>query len=54
GVVGAAGEAADVLTADALSETYGIRIEVTHDPLTGTVQTAPVGRHTTRRLVAVP
>jgi len=54
GVVRAAGEAADVLTADALSETYGIRIEVTHDPLTGTVQTAPVGRHTTRRLVAVP
>ena len=54
GVVRAAGAAPDVLTAEALSETYGIRIDVTRDPLTGAVQTAPVGRHTTRRLVAVP
>ena len=49
GVVQASGAAVDVLTADLLSETYGLRIDVSVDPLTGLVRTEPVGRHTARR-----
>jgi len=49
GVVQASGSAVDVLTADLLSETYGLRIDVSVDPLTGLVRTEPVGRHTARR-----
>ena len=49
GVVQASGSAVDVLRADLLSETYGLRIDVSVDPLTGLVRTEPVGRHTARR-----
>ncbi|MGS2619625.1 ABC transporter ATP-binding protein [Micromonospora sp. LZ34] len=48
GRVRAAGTPADVLTEDALTETYGIRIEVSTDPVSGIVTTRPVGRHLTR------
>ncbi|WDZ86523.1 ABC transporter ATP-binding protein [Micromonospora cathayae] len=48
GRVRATGAPGDVLTEDALTETYGIRIEVTVDPVTGLLSTRPVGRHTTR------
>lgn len=50
GVVQASGPAVDVLRADLLSETYGLRIDVSVDPLTGLVRTEPVGRHTARRV----
>ncbi|MBI9114430.1 ABC transporter ATP-binding protein [Sanguibacter sp. YZGR15] len=53
GVVLASGAPADVLTADALSETYGLRIDVSTDPCTGLVRTEPVGRHTARRAATV-
>ncbi|TDC06491.1 ABC transporter ATP-binding protein [Nonomuraea longispora] len=46
GRVLADGPPAQVLTEDRLSDTYGIRIEVSHDPRTGTVITRPIGRHT--------
>ena len=42
------GPAAEVLDAELLSEVYGIRIEVDHDPRTGAVRTRPVGRHAPR------
>ncbi|WP_283134467.1 ABC transporter ATP-binding protein [Rhizohabitans arisaemae] len=45
GRVRADGPPAEVFTEDLLSRVYGIRIEVTHDPLTGTARTRPVGRH---------
>lgn len=48
GRVRATGSPADVLTGDALTDTYGIRIEVSVDPDTGHVTTRPIGRHTTR------
>ncbi|GAA1802247.1 siderophore ABC transporter ATP-binding protein CdtA [Luedemannella flava] len=48
GRVRATGSPADVLTGDALTDTYGIRIEVSVDPGTGHVTTRPVGRHTAR------
>jgi iron-chelate-transporting ATPase len=48
GRVRAAGPPCEVLTAPALTETYGIRIEVTTDPGTGLVTTRPIGRHTVR------
>ncbi|MDT0378203.1 ABC transporter ATP-binding protein [Streptomyces sp. DSM 42041] len=38
----------DVLTPERLTETYGIRVEVTADPLTGHLRTRAVGRHHTR------
>ncbi|GAB3137500.1 siderophore ABC transporter ATP-binding protein CdtA [Micromonospora sonneratiae] len=50
GRVRATGRPSDVLTEDVLTETYGIRIEVTVDPLTGLLSTRPVGRHTSRAL----
>ncbi|MBY8870263.1 ABC transporter ATP-binding protein [Micromonospora sp. PLK6-60] len=50
GRVRATGTPAEVLTEPALTDTYGIRIEVTTDPLTGLVTTRPVGRHRTRAL----
>lgn len=49
GVVQASGAPVDVLTADLLSETYGLRIDVSVDPVTRLVRTEPVGRHTARR-----
>jgi iron-chelate-transporting ATPase len=48
GRVRAAGTPAEVLEADALSETYGIRIDVSTDPATGLIATQPVGRHLQR------
>ena len=43
------GPAAEVLDAVLLTEVYGIRVEVDHDPRTGAVRTRPVGRHAPRR-----
>ncbi|MDG4809620.1 ABC transporter ATP-binding protein [Micromonospora sp. WMMD1120] len=51
GRVRATGAPAAVFTEDALTETYGIRIEVTTDPVSGLVTTRPVGRHAARALV---
>jgi iron complex transport system ATP-binding protein len=48
GVVVGSGRPHEVLTADALTETYGIRIDVVRDEHTGRVHTRPVGRHTHR------
>jgi iron complex transport system ATP-binding protein len=48
GRVRAAGTPHEVLTAEALSETYGIRVDVALDPRTRRLSTAPVGRHTHR------
>jgi iron complex transport system ATP-binding protein len=53
GRVRAAGPPAEVLTTDALTETYGIGVEVATDPVTGHLTTRPVGRHTTRPRVSV-
>ncbi len=39
----------DVLTADLLSEVWGLRIDVTTDPVTGSVRATPQGRHRRRR-----
>lgn len=49
GRVRAAGPPEEVLTAQTLTETYGIRVDVARDPATDRLTTAPVGRHTTRR-----
>ncbi len=38
----------DVLTSERLTETYGIRIDVDPDPLTGRLRTRAIGRHHTR------
>jgi iron-chelate-transporting ATPase len=46
--VRASGPPADVLTEDALTDTYGIRIEVVTDPLTRQLHTRPIGRYTDR------
>lgn len=54
GRVRAAGPPADVLTAELLTEVYGIRIEVDHDLRTGALRTRPVGRHPTRVPVPAP
>jgi iron complex transport system ATP-binding protein len=48
GRVRAAGTPADVLTEEALTASYGIRIEVETDPATLRLSTRPVGRHTHR------
>ena len=48
GRIRATGTPAEVLTEQDLTETYGIAIEVTADPLSGLVTTRPVGRHLTR------
>ena len=48
GQVVGSGRPHDVLTADALTETYGIRIDVVRDEHTGRVHTRPVGKHTHR------
>jgi iron complex transport system ATP-binding protein len=46
--VRASGPPAEVLTEAALTETYGIRIEVVTDPVTRQLHTRPIGRHTDR------
>ncbi|WP_369218256.1 ABC transporter ATP-binding protein [Streptomyces flavofungini] len=38
----------DVLTPERLTDTYGIRIEVENDPLTGRLRTRAIGRHHAR------
>jgi iron-chelate-transporting ATPase len=48
------GPAAEVLDAELLTEVYGIRVEVDHDPHTGAVRTRPVGRHAPRAAIAPP
>ncbi|MEU5564812.1 ABC transporter ATP-binding protein [Micromonospora musae] len=48
GRVRATGTPGEVFTEQALTETYGIRIEVSADPVNGLVTTRPVGRHLTR------
>ncbi|MET9833978.1 ABC transporter ATP-binding protein [Streptomyces sp. NPDC006385] len=48
GRVIADGDPADVLTPQRLSHTYGIRIEVDTDPLTGRLRTRAIGRHHSR------
>lgn len=48
GVVVADGTPTDVLEADRLTDVYGIRVEVDHDPTTGRLRTRAVGRHHTR------
>lgn len=45
GRIRATGPPHRVLTAEALSETYGIRIDVTVDAATGRLATRPIGRH---------
>lgn len=45
GRIVADGPPEDVLTAERLTETYGIRIEVGTDPLTGRLRTRAIGRH---------
>ncbi len=49
GRVRASGRPAEVLSADLLSEVYGLRIESFVDPDTGVVRTEPRGRHHDRR-----
>jgi iron complex transport system ATP-binding protein len=51
GRVRAAGRPEDVLTAELLTDAYGIRVEIDHDPLTGALRTRPIGRHTERKAV---
>ncbi|MDH6514231.1 iron-chelate-transporting ATPase [Streptomyces sp. SAI-208] len=48
GRIVADGTPADVLTADRLSDVYGIRVDVDTDPLTGRLRTRAVGRHHAR------
>ncbi|WP_149182797.1 ABC transporter ATP-binding protein [Streptomyces sp. TRM49041] len=48
GRVIADGGPADVLTPQRLTDTYGIRIDVDTDPLTGRLRTRAIGRHHTR------
>ena len=48
GIVRASGSADDVLTAERLTATYGIRIDVDTDPITGALRTRAVGRHSAR------
>jgi iron-chelate-transporting ATPase len=54
GEVVGAGDPAAVLTSPALSETYGLRVDVVHDPVTGRLTTHPVGRHTARTRARAP
>jgi iron complex transport system ATP-binding protein len=53
GSVVGAGLPHEVLTAEALTQTYGIRVDVLLDERTGRVHTRPVGRHTDRPAVRV-
>ncbi|MFJ3722963.1 ABC transporter ATP-binding protein [Streptomyces sp. NPDC090045] len=48
GRVIADGDPADVLTPERLTDTYGIRIDVDTDPLTGRLRTRAIGRHHSR------
>jgi iron-chelate-transporting ATPase len=48
GRIHAAGDPLDVLTAEHLSEVYGLRVDVEADPRTGRLRIDPVGRHPAR------
>ncbi|MET0422922.1 MAG: ABC transporter ATP-binding protein [Actinoplanes sp.] len=48
GRIHAAGDPHEVLTAEHLSEVYGLRVEVEADPRTGRLRIDPVGRHPAR------
>jgi iron-chelate-transporting ATPase len=48
GRVRGVGTPQEVLTPEALSSTYGIRIDVERDPHTQQLRARPVGRHTLR------
>ena len=48
GQVRASGTPREVLTDEALTAVYGLRIEVLHDPETNQLTTRPLGRHTER------
>jgi len=48
GVVVADGSPEEVLVSDRLTDVYGIRIDVDHDPSTGRLRTRAIGRHHTR------
>ena len=48
GRIRATGSPSEVFTSEALTETYGIRIDVSIDPETHQLTTQPVGRHTQR------
>src|SRR5690606_2290317 len=52
GRIRAAGAPAEVLTAEHLSEVYGLSVHVHVDPDTGSVRVEPRGRHHDRRLAA--
>ncbi|WP_461017098.1 ABC transporter ATP-binding protein [Streptomyces daliensis] len=56
GRITADGAPADVLTPERLTGTYGIRVDVDTDPLTGQLRTRAIGRHHTRseRLSTTP
>lgn len=54
GRVRATGCPDEVLTSRALTETYGIHIDVQLDPVTKRLTTHPVGRHTHRLRASVP
>ncbi|HEX2297892.1 MAG TPA: ABC transporter ATP-binding protein [Pseudonocardiaceae bacterium] len=49
GQVCAVGLPREVLTSELLTDAYGIRIDVDTDPVTGSLRTRPVGRHSARR-----
>ena len=49
GRVRAVGSPAEVLTTDLLSDAYGIRVEIDHDPVTGALRTRPIGRPPPRK-----
>lgn len=51
GRVRAVGGAAEVFTTELLSEAYGIRVEIDHDPVTGALRTRPIGRYTERKVL---
>ncbi|GLY06549.1 ABC transporter ATP-binding protein [Actinoplanes sp. NBRC 101535] len=50
GRIHAAGDPREVLTAEHLTEVYGLRVEVGTDPHTGRLRIDPIGRHPARNL----
>lgn len=54
GRVRASGKPDEVLTERHLTETYGIRIEVAADPVTGQLTTRPIGKHTLQLGHSIP
>ncbi len=54
GRVRAGGTPEEVLTSERLSDTYGLRVDVAVDAITGFLRTRPVGRHSARRTEDAP